>query len=78
MEKSFIVIKFLGDNAILYNEEFSKELLWPSILLPKDSKVGEKLNFFISVEDLETANKRRQSVDILNEILTVEVEEDDK
>jgi len=72
MEKSFVVIKFSQENVVLYNEEHNKELLWPISFLPQDLKIGEKINFIISLDDLEAVNKRKQSVDILNEILAVE------
>lgn len=72
MEKSFVIIKFSEENVVLYNEEGNKELLWPISFLPQDLKIGEKINFIISLDDLETINKRKQSIDILNEILTVE------
>lgn len=72
MEKSFVIIKFSEENVVLYNEESNKELLWPISFLPQDLKIGEKINFIISLDDLETINKRKQSIDILNEIITVE------
>jgi hypothetical protein len=72
MEKSFVIIKFSEENVVLYNEEANKELLWPISFLPQDLKIGEKINFIISLDNLETVTKRKQSIDILNEILTVE------
>ncbi len=72
MEKVFVIIKFSEENVVLYNDELNREFLWLREFLPPDSKVGDKINFLISLDDIETAKRKQQARDVLNEILTVE------
>lgn len=72
MEKVFVIIKFSEENVVLYNDELNREFLWLREFLPPDSKVGDKINFLISLDDIETAKRKQQARDVLNEILTVD------
>ncbi|HPT08270.1 MAG TPA: hypothetical protein PLE28_01060 [bacterium] len=72
MEKVFIIIKFSEENVVLYNDELNREFLWPKEFLPVDSKVGDKINFLISLDDIEKTVRKQRAKDVLNEILMVD------
>lgn len=72
MEKTFLLSKINEDLAELLDEESKKKFLWPQSALPSGSKVGDKINFLISLDSVEVAKKKQFAKDILNEVLDIE------
>ena len=71
MEKIFTLIEFKDDLVVLRDDSTDDSFLWPKKNLPENIKIGDKLNFLISLDDFEIAKKKQATKDILNEILSV-------
>lgn len=71
MDKVFILINFKDELAILREEKGPFEIFWPKTYLPENSKIGDKINFSISLNDLELKKRKQLAQDVLNEILSI-------
>ncbi len=70
MERIFVLIEWRSDMAVLKDDGLGREILWPKENLPSSVKIGDKINFLISLNDLEIIRRKQFAKDILNEILT--------
>ena len=71
MEKVFTLVDFKNDSAVLRDENNGDGFLWPKKNLPKNIKIGDKINFLISLDEPDVAQRKQKARDLLNEILKV-------
>ncbi|MFA5644119.1 MAG: hypothetical protein WC928_01160 [Patescibacteria group bacterium] len=68
MEISLSLVEFKNDQAVLRSEQ-GFDVVWPQKNLPKDVKIGDKLNFLISLNSIDLEKRKQSAKDILNELL---------
>ncbi len=68
MEIIFKIIEIKNDLLLLKDEQ-GREILWPKNLLKQDFKIGDNINFLVSLDDLSLAKKRQAEKNLLNEML---------
>jgi hypothetical protein len=69
MERVFVLQKIESDLAFLKSEDGDLNISWPVTALPEGFSVGAKLNFMISLNDIDKVKRSQAARDILNEIL---------
>ena len=70
MEKIFVLIEWQENQAVLQELLSERKILWSKEDLPTGIKIGDKINFSVSLAGSDIEKRKQFAKDILNEILS--------